>query len=103
MNLLLLTCANEKESLSIARALLEKKLIVCAKLIPVKSQFLWKNNLENAEEILLIMESHETKFEEVEETVKTLHSYEQFVLLSLPINQMSTGVDKWLKSEIAIQ
>ncbi len=100
MNLLFLTCANKEEAQKIAKILLEKKLIVCAKLIDVKSQFLWKGSLDNAEEVLLIMESHESRFNDVEKAVRELHSYEQFVLVGFPITQMASGVEEWMKSEM---
>lgn len=102
MNLLFLTCANKEEAENIAKTLLEKKLIACAKLADVKSQFLWKGSLDTAEEVLLIMESHETKFAEVESTIKKLHSYEQFVLIGFPITQTATGVENWLKTEMGL-
>lgn len=102
MNLLLLTCANKKEAQTIATALLEKRLIVCAKLTDVESQFLWKNSLDNANEVLLIMESHESKFKDVEKTVKELHSYEQFVLIGFPVTQMAQGLEGWLKTEMSL-
>jgi len=102
MNLLFLTCANEEEANNIARTLLERKQIVCAKLLPVNSQFLWKKSIDTAEEALLVMESDESRFADVEKTVKELHSYEQFVLIGLPITQMASGVEEWLKSEMEL-
>ena len=102
MNLLFLTCANETEARTIARTLLERKLVVCTKITTVKSQFLWKKNIDSAEEALLIMESYESKFAEVEKTVKELHSYEQFVLVGFPVTQMASGVEEWMKSEMEI-
>lgn len=102
MNLLFLTCATEAEAKTIAKTLLERKLIACAKLTSVESQFLWKNSIENANEMLLVMESHESRFSEVEKTVKELHSYEQFVLIGLPVTNMASGVENWLKTEMVL-
>ncbi len=99
MNILFLTCASSQEAALISRTLLEGKLIACAKSAPVTSRYLWKGNIENSDEVLLIMESEESKFAEIEKVVKSIHSYEQFVLIGFPITQMATGVDDWLKSE----
>lgn len=100
MNILLLTCANEKEADKITHALLEKHLVVCIKKMPVSSSFLWKGKIGSAKEVLLLMESIESKFDKIENEVRKLHSYEAFVLVSLPVTKMSAGVANWIKENL---
>jgi len=100
--ILFLTCANKKEADEIAQTLLRRKLIVCIKMIPVSSSSLWKGKIEKAEEILLVMESVEFLFAKIEKEVRKIHSYETFVLLSLPVSKVSKGVDKWIRQELKI-
>lgn len=95
-----MTCANDKEAKLISQALLKKKLIVCVKRFPVSSSFLWKGKIGSAEEVLLMMESEESKFRLVEEEVKRLHSYETIVLFSLTVSQTTKGVKEWLKDSL---
>ncbi|MCH7952212.1 divalent-cation tolerance protein CutA [Patescibacteria group bacterium] len=95
--LLFLTCANEKEADVIARTLLEKRLIVCAKKLPISSSFFWKGSIDSVKEVLLIMESVEEKFNQIEREVRKLHSYETFVLLSVPVSRASKGVVEWVR------
>ncbi len=97
MEILLLTCANNKEAGNIAKSLLKNKLIVCAKRTPVSSSFFWENSIDSEEEVLLIMETKYENFEKVEKEVKKLHSYDTFVLVALPVTKMSKGVKKWMK------
>lgn len=97
MVILFLTCVNNSEAEKISQSLLEKHLIVCAKKTPVSSAFFWKGKTEKADEILLVMESEEGKFEEIEKEVRKLHSYETFVLSAVPVIKISKGVDSWLK------
>lgn len=60
------TCANDWEADKISRALLKKKLVVCAKKLPITSSFLWKGKLEqDVGEIMLILESIQENFEKV--------------------------------------
>lgn len=87
--LIYLTCADINEASKISSALLEKKLIACAKKIPISSSFLWQNKIDHAEEILLIMESIEENFEKVEEVVSRLHSYDNFVLTATPLTKIN--------------
>lgn len=100
LNILYLTCASSEEADKIATALLEKKLVICVKKTPISSKFLWKGKINNSEEVLLIMDSLEENFGKVNEEVKKLHSYETFVLSSVPVNRTTKEVEDWIKSEI---
>ena len=97
---LMLTCANQKEADRITKSLLEKKLIVCVKAMPIFSSFLWKGKIESADEILLLMDSVEENFEKINKEVRKLHSYETFVLTSLAVNQTTQEVKDWIKTEL---
>lgn len=97
--ILFLICANDKEADKISQTLLKKKLVVCAKKFPVSSSFLFKSKIDNSNEILLIMESTEEKFSEIEKEVAKIHSYETFVLFSLPVIQTTQSVKEWIKQE----
>ena len=96
----LLPCRDEKEADKIASILLKEKLIVCAKKLPVSSSFLWKNKIKSSKEIMLIMDSIEGNFEKIKNKVKKLHSYETFVLTSIPINQVNKEAKDWIKEEL---
>lgn len=100
MAIYFLTCKDNWEADKISKALLEKRLIACAKKFPVESQFLWKKFVNSADEVLLMLESIEQNFEKIEKIVKKLSSYETFILLSIPVGKTTKGVEKWLKEEI---
>lgn len=100
MGVLMLTCANQKEADKITKSLLEKKLVICSKSMPVSSSFLWKGKIESSDEILLLMDSVEENFEKINKEVRKLHSYETFVLTSLEVNQTTKEVEDWIKEEL---
>lgn len=100
MMLLFLTCANDGEANTISRSLLEKKLIVCSKKLSVSSTYRWKGKIEEGSEVLLLMETVEEKFAAIEREVKNLHSYQTFVLFSVPVARASGGVEKWMREEL---
>ena len=91
-----LSCADGAEADKIAKVLLEKRLVACVKKLPINSTFHWKGNVENSDEILLLMDSREDLFEEIESEVTKLHSYETFVLQSAPITNVSQKAEVWL-------
>jgi len=97
MVLLFLPCANEEEAEKITQSLLEKHLIVCGKKTPVSSAYFWKGKIEKSGETLLILESVEENYEEIEKEIRKLHSYETFVLSAISVIRYSKGVETWLK------
>lgn len=98
--LLFLTCANVKEAETIGQRLLEKRLVVCVKKLPVSSASRWKGRIERAEEVLLLLESIAEDFSAIEREVKKLHSFETFVLVSIPVQRASKGVLAWMREEL---
>jgi periplasmic divalent cation tolerance protein len=93
---LTLSCKDLVEANTISHALLEHRLIACAKTSPIESVFLWKGQIEKAAEVLLTMESTLENFAAIEAIVKELHSYELFVLQAYPILKASQGVEEWV-------
>jgi periplasmic divalent cation tolerance protein len=98
--LLYLSCKDSAEAEKIAHSLLEKHLISCAKQVPTTSAFRWQGKIENAEEILLIMESRENLFDKVEAEIAKLHSYDTFVLEAVPVSRISKNAKRWVEDEL---
>lgn len=96
---LVLTCGSWQEAQSIADRLLEERLIACAESFEIKSKFWWENQLDDAKEIKLIMQSVEGHFEKIEAIVRELHSYETFVLKQIKLERLSKDAADWLDRE----
>jgi len=95
-----LTCADEKEADKIGNTLLVKHLVACVKQVPITSDFRWQGKIENAKEVLLVMDSRIDLFEEIEKEIAALHSYDTFVLQAVPIARVSRQAEKWLANEV---
>jgi len=98
--LLFLSCKNIKEADKISNQLLKERLIVCAKKISINSSYLWKNKIESAQEVLLIMDSVEENFEKINKEVKKIHSYKTYTLLMIGINKINDKTLKWLQNSL---
>ena len=97
---LILTCGSWQEAQRIVDSLLDQKLIACAELIPIRSKYRWKENIEENDEIKLIMQSAAHLFDDIEAEVAKLHSYDTFVLQALPLEQLSKAATTWLNQEL---
>ena len=96
MIILYLTCADTGEAKKIGDALLKARLVSCVRSNPVSSSYWWGGKINHDEEVLLMMESLEEKFDAVEEVVTKLHSYDEYVLTAVEVRKTTPGVHKWL-------
>ncbi len=101
MIIVYLTCADEKEADMISDTLLSKKLVACAKKLPIESAFWWEGKIDTAEEVLVMLETIEEKFDAIEHEVKELHSYDTPMLFSIQVHKTTDLVNKWLGEEIS--
>jgi periplasmic divalent cation tolerance protein len=98
--MLLLTCASKAEAERISIALIEKGLIACAKMMPVHAMFAWEGAVRADDETMLVMESSQDLCRDIEEVIRSLHSYTTFVLTGLPITYVSPQAKEWLCSTL---
>ena len=93
----LLTCADVQEADRVSSTLLNKNLVACVKSSSITSQFLWNGSVNKSSEVLLIMDSAEELFDQIEKEIQNIHSYETFVLTALPIIQTTEKTRTWLE------
>jgi periplasmic divalent cation tolerance protein len=75
--LLVLTSeADPKRAEALAQALLEQRLVACVTLQPCSSRYHWQGRIEKGSEVLLLLKTQPHRLEELQHTVKELHSYE---------------------------
>lgn len=86
-----------EEARSIARSLLEQKLAACVNLFPVNSMYLWQGKLEQEDEYQLLIKTDLTRFAELAQQIKILHSYEVPEIIALPIVAASQSYLNWLE------
>lgn len=95
-----LTCKDKAEADKIAKALLDKHIIACAKQMQVSSAFWWQGKIDNNKEILLLMDSRIDLFDKVETEVKELHNYDTPNLQATPIIKINLKAKRWLMKEL---
>jgi len=79
------TCANDEEAGKIAAVLLEKRLAACVQMQPISSNFIWKGELCNEKEILLLIKCRADHYDAIEQEILKNHSYEVPEILLLPV------------------
>ena len=95
--LVYITAASVSEAETIARDLLERRVIACANIIPtVHSLYRWEGKIETGEEALLLAKTVAARVQDVLWHVKTLHSYACPAIAVLPIEDADARFLSWL-------
>jgi periplasmic divalent cation tolerance protein len=93
------TTKDEEEAKKIANHLLDKHLIACANIFPIKSLYWWKGNIEDEEEVALLMKTQSKHSEEIISQVKLLHSYEVPCIEFIHIDNGNPEYLEWIRKE----
>ena len=100
MTLAYITCKDQKEAEKISRHLLEKRLIACSSMLPVKSMYWWQGKMQNDDEVVIIAKTNEKNFSKVKTEVKKLHSYQIPCILKIGA-EANEEYDDWVENEIS--
>lgn len=93
---ILTTTASEPDAETLAEALLAEGLAACVQITAIRSRYVWKGQVERAEEQLLLIKTRETLFESVRARIRALHAYETPEIVALPIKAGDADYLAWL-------
>ena len=94
----LVTCSSDAEASKIARALVELRLAACVNIHEARvcSVYRWKENIETAHEVLLVIKTSRKRFRTLAAAVERLHSYDVPEVIALPVAAGSARYLAWL-------
>ncbi len=85
----------------ITSALLEAKLVACVQEQHIQSSYHWNGKIEKNREILLQMKTKTIHFENIERTIKKLHSYEIPEIIMSPVYNANRDYLSWIDKEVS--
>ena len=100
----MVTCGSRAEAKKIARAVVEARLAACANVLgaPVQSIYRWKEKVETAKEVLLLVKSTRKRFLALEREIRRLHSYETPEIIAVAIAEGSNAYLQWIGESVQI-
>lgn len=96
--LIYVTYPNLEEANKVISHLLQKKIIACANLSPIKSSFWWRGKIDNSDEIVSILKTKKENWERVKTEIKKIHSYEVPCIIKLNV-EANEDYESWINSE----
>lgn len=93
------TCRDFEEASTISMNLLEKHLVACANIFPIRSLYSWKGKIEDDSEVAIIMKTQKKHQKKIISEIKSLHSYEVPCIEFLPISTGNPEYLKWVLDE----
>jgi periplasmic divalent cation tolerance protein len=94
------TAPDPETAASLARSLVEERLAACVSRVPgVVSIYHWKDSVEEAEEILLVIKTHARIAPALTRRLGELHPYDVPEILVLPVAAGHRGYLEWIVAE----
>jgi periplasmic divalent cation tolerance protein len=97
----LTTLGSEPEARKLVSALLQSRCIACGTLLPGgRSLYHWEGSLKEESEVVVLLKTHESKWEALVAAIRELHPYKVPELLALPVDRGLDSYLSWLTSEV---
>ena len=94
------TVESKSEAQSLAKKLVESRLVACVNVLPgIESVYRWQENIEFANEVLLICKTTSGNKEELQKKIEELHSYDVPELVFLRIEDGLPAYLNWLQEQ----
>jgi periplasmic divalent cation tolerance protein len=97
--IILCTCPDKDTAEIITYRLVENNLAACVNIVPhISSVYRWQQEIERAEECLLIIKAHKDAYPALENLIKTHHPYEIPEIIAVPIERGLPEYLHWIDS-----
>lgn len=91
------TTDSRQEAAAIARSAVEERLAACAQVVgPIASTYWWEDEIESAEEWMVLFKTTADRFEELAGLIAEQHSYDTPEIIATPVVAGSADYLGWV-------
>ena len=94
------TVGKKKNANRIANILLRKRLIACANIFPIDSQYWWQGKIQHDKEFWVILKTVAKNYRKIEQEIKRIHPYECPCLAAFEIARGYKPHLDWIEDSI---
>jgi periplasmic divalent cation tolerance protein len=95
-SMIIATCPGKELAAKTAKLLVEQRLAACVQMLPIESIYLWKGEICEDNEIVLLIKSRTALFDGVAAAITENHSYEVPEIIQIPITDGLPDYLKWI-------
>lgn len=100
--LVYITAPDIKCARMVGKSLVEQRLAACANILPgMESLYWWDNEVQTAQEVVLLVKSTGAAFERLKEYVLSLHPYEVPCIVAIKIEAGHNPFLGWIAAQIS--
>ena len=97
--IILCTCPDKDTAEKIAQLLVNDKLAACVNILSgITSIYLWQEQMESAQEHLLLIKANKSCYQAIEKTIKMHHPYELPEIIAVPVDNGLPEYLHWIDS-----
>ena len=94
------TAADAAQAEALAEALLERRLVACANLLPrMRSLYRWQGRLERDDEVAMILKTTADRLDEALRAIDALHPYDVPCAVAWPVEAGLPAYLDWVREE----
>ncbi len=94
-----ITHSSEVEAQRISNHLIEKKMVACANIFPIKSMYWWKGNIENDDEWVSIVKTIPQIWQPLQKEIEAIHPFDVPCIMKIEA-EANDAYEKWIFSEV---
>ena len=101
INFVYMTAGSKDEAIKIGKELVTSRLAACVNILDnMNSFFLWRGEIQDDAEVVIIAKTTEDRMAELIEKVKTMNSYDCPCIVSLPVSSGYPPFLEWIADEV---
>lgn len=100
MVFLYVTCKDAAEAKKIGSELVKRKIAGCVNIAPIESIYRDNGELVATPEASLLIKTSDQKVQQVEDTVRHLHSYKVPCIASFALHRLNREYKEWLVNQL---
>ena len=95
------TCESEEQANTIAETVVTERLAACVNVLPrIRSCYVWEQKLTWSDEVLLLVKTTRGRFDQLQNRIKSLHSYSLPEIVSVTIDDAFDKYIAWIDESV---
>jgi periplasmic divalent cation tolerance protein len=95
------TCESEEQANTIAETVVTERLAACVNVLPrIRSCYVWEQKLTWSDEVLLLVKTTRGRFDQLQDRIKSLHSYSLPEIVSVTIDDAFDKYIAWIDESV---